>query len=196
MKENPLKHFLECMYAVLSSLSLSVKGAELYPYVSAYHYMGYNKVHAHIEIIWQAKIDFEICAESALRRLFCRLAHGDECGSAAYVSLRKTAKKAYSEILKLLKESELEKRSTHSAFEMGRDRIWLHFNISVDMNEKFLSPELQAMINNIISSVQKSETAIQTFNIDNSTLIFVGYQESLSKELGIKKEKVKAEYTA
>ncbi len=54
-----------------------------------YHYSNFGT----INFDWQMSLDFANCADSAWKRLFCRLAHGKECGHSEFLAIKKQAKK-------------------------------------------------------------------------------------------------------
>jgi hypothetical protein len=193
MKTNPVKQFLDDVKSILEPLSKLVDpgettGVECRAY--SLYFMSMGKVHVRFNIQWDTNIDFNNCAEWWLPRLLCRLAHGDQCGSAEYASLKRSAKKAYADVLKHFQGSEFIEKNTYSNFKMDRERVRLYFSLTAEMSDLLLSQQLLEVKEGIVSKIPKSGGKSQTYDNENTPMFFAGLPELLSEELGIQDVKV------
>lgn len=122
MKPQAKEHlavFIQETKEILDALSEEVSGPK-------YHYGNFG----HIEFDWQMSLDFAKCADSAWRRLFCRLAHGEECGHKDFLAIKKAGKEAYKKIMRSFYGKGLGLRVSYNSikFEISRSgmRIWIY----------------------------------------------------------------------
>lgn len=189
-----IEEFLQGLRAVLEKLPLDEDGkitGEFFVinvWDKLYHYDVRDDIGFRCTFVWNQCLDYRICSEGWWWRNLCRLAHGDECGSKAYLALRKKVKQVRKGVLVYCKESVFESNYPECVWAGNRDVLQFSLKITVDVPVRLLSRQVFSTHWRVreLARKLKREKGCSVWDIkDKEFLDMVSqYRQSLVQEVG------------
>lgn len=191
-----IEEFLVELHSILKNLP---RDDDVFPReitVTLYDYFSDDGLDFRCWVSWGKSLDYRICSDQWWRRQLCRWAHGDECGSKEYVTLKRQVKNTYKEIISHYRRSFFTQKSLRNSWKADKEMMFIHVNMELRVPSNLLSGKVAVLRARTCESVWKiiEERKCKEIGGDREPELFKEYKGALMEELGLAVKNYLIEY--